>query len=96
MQQSTVKTDRYVSFEGIECDACARRLVAHIRDCIEDVGRPSPWQSYFQVKLAEVARRGQDELYFVGSQVNAIRELFAHDEHGEALELLDWIEEECC
>ena len=96
MQRSIVKTDRYVSFAGIECDACARRLVAQIRDCIDAADQPSPWQAYFRAKLSEVSGRGQDELYFVGSQVNAIRELFTHYGREEALALLDQIEEECC
>ncbi len=90
------KTDRYISFDGIACDDHARRIVLAIRDCIGDVSRPSHWHSYFETKLTEAKQRSQDELYFVGSQVNAIRELF--EEHGreDALELLDRIEDECC
>ena len=97
MSQVAVKTDRYVSFEGIECDAQAQRVLRCIRDCIEAPDDPpSTWRGYFERKLDEIARLGQDELFFVGSQVNYIRELFEHHRHGEGLALLDRIEDECC
>ena len=95
MTCSAPAPDRYLSFEGIACDDHARRLVATIRACLA-AQAPSPWQQYFTVKLAENAQRGHDELYFVGSQVNAIRELFAAYEQTDALELLEQVEEECC
>ena len=96
MPCSTEKTDRYISFDGIACDDHARRIVLWIRECGSDVERPSHWQAYFSAKLTEVEQRGQDELYFVGSQINAIRELFEHYGREDALELLDRIEDECC
>lgn len=96
MPDPSGKTDRYISFDGIPCDDHARRIVGSIRDCIDDAAHPSDWQAYFTNKLVEVERRGQDELYFVGSQVNTIRELFEHYGREDALELLDRIEQECC
>jgi N(2)-fixation sustaining protein CowN len=93
---SAEKTDRYISFEGIECDDYARRIYQTIRDCIGEVDRPSPWQSYFERKMAEIERMGQDELFFVGSQVNYIRELFVFYGCQDALVLLDKVEDECC
>lgn len=96
MERSAVKTDRYLSFAGIACDRDASRIVSAIRDCLGDSEHPSPWQSYFATKLNEAERRGQDALYFVGSQVNAIRELFVHYACEDALRLLDRVEEECC
>ena len=93
---AVAKTDRYISFEGIACDEHARRILRFIRECIGQSSRPSSWQSYFERKLVEIERMGQDELFFVGSQVNYIRELFEHHGHGEGLELLDRIEDECC
>ena len=93
-----MKTDRYISFEGIECDDQAQHVLRCIRECIEASkdGPPSSWSPYFERKLVEIAQMGQDELFFVGSQVNYIRELFEHHGHREGLDLLDQIEDECC
>lgn len=96
MPCTAAKTDRYISFEGIECDAYAERIVGYIRDCIGDAENPSDWQAYFERKLVENAGMGQDDLFLVGSQVNYIRMLFEHYDHDEGLELLDTIEEDCC
>ena len=96
MPTAAMKTDRYISFEGIECDDQARHVLACIRDCLEQANRHPHWQPYFERKLVEIARMGQDQLFFVGSQVNYIRELFEHHGHRQGLELLDRIEDECC
>lgn len=89
-------TDRYVTFDGIACDEHARHLVRKIRDCIADAAYPSQWQTYFAAKLREAERRGHDDLYVVGSQINALRELFAQHGESDALALLERIEDECC
>jgi hypothetical protein len=94
--KNTAITDRYISFNGITCDDHAQRIVSALHICIADPACPTPWQTYFVTKLDEIARRGQDELYFVGSQVNAIRELFTHYNDTDALQLLEQVEEECC
>ena len=97
MSQAAVKTDRYITFDGIECDEQARRVMDCIRDCIETSREaPSSWSAYFERKLDEIARMGQDELFVVGSQVNYIRALFEEHEHRTGLDLLDRIEDECC
>lgn len=96
MHCTAAKTDRYISFEGIACDDYARLICEHIRTCLAESANPSPWQSYFARKMDEIDRIGQDELFFVGSQVNYIRELFQFYGRREALDLLDKIEDECC
>ncbi|NEX20486.1 N(2)-fixation sustaining protein CowN [Thiorhodococcus mannitoliphagus] len=96
MPCTAAKTDRYISFDGIDCDAYAERILGYIRACIDDAENPSDWQPYFERKLVEIAGMGQDALFFVGSQVNYIRELFEHYDHDDGLELLDKIEDECC
>ncbi|NVZ09941.1 N(2)-fixation sustaining protein CowN [Allochromatium humboldtianum] len=95
MSQAAVKIDRYITFEGLECDEQARRILDCIRDCIE-APEASSWSAYFERKLDEITRMGQDELFVVGSQVNYIRALFEHHGHREGLDLLDRIEDECC
>ncbi|WP_207168605.1 N(2)-fixation sustaining protein CowN [Thiocystis violacea] len=96
VQSAAPKTDRYISFEGIECDACAERILSLIRECLGEVECPSAWQPYFERKLPEITGIGQDALFFVGSQVNYIRELFEHHGLEAGLSLLDQIEDECC
>jgi hypothetical protein len=93
---STKARDRYVTFSGLNCDGNARHLIELIRQHIEQVEPSNPWLQYFNLKLANRQVLGQDELFFVGSQISQIREFFeqVHDE--EALELLDQVEEECC
>ncbi len=88
--------DRYLSFNGIDCDTRARELVAQVRDLIAEPTAPQAWAAYFVAKLAEAEHRGHDELYFVGSQVNALRELFAQLDDDAALEQLEYLEEACC
>ncbi len=88
--------DRYTSFQGIECDANARHLLDRIQYHLEHHTQPSPWLDYFQRKLSERQKLGQDELFFVGSQINNIRSLFEQFEDTEALSLLDQVENDCC
>ncbi|SDX69753.1 hypothetical protein SAMN05421644_1105 [Allochromatium warmingii] len=97
MSQVAAKTDRYITFEGIECDEQAQRVVRYIRDCLAlPTHAPAAWTDYFARKLDEIAQMGQDELFFVGSQVNYIRELFEQHGHQDGLAVLDQIEDECC
>ncbi|MEY6433929.1 N(2)-fixation sustaining protein CowN [Thioalkalicoccus limnaeus] len=96
MPSSAVQIDRYVSFAGNECDECARRLVAAIHASLGRLDERSAWHDYFRKKLAEIEHRGQDELYFVGSQVNSLRELFEQTANDTALRLLERVEHECC
>ncbi|AGA90286.1 hypothetical protein Thimo_1500 [Thioflavicoccus mobilis 8321] len=96
MPRSAVEIDRYVSFEGNECDECARLIVAEIHDGLGRLDEASPWHDYFRKKLVEVERRGQDELYLVGSQINTLRELFEEIGADAALAILERVEHECC
>ncbi|MGF1498309.1 MAG: N(2)-fixation sustaining protein CowN [Elainellaceae cyanobacterium] len=47
-------------------------------------------------KLRDRLSLGQDELHFVGSQMNNIRALFEEYEDDQALDLLEQVEEDCC
>ncbi|TVQ20835.1 MAG: N(2)-fixation sustaining protein CowN [Leptolyngbya sp. DLM2.Bin15] len=93
---SQPKSDRYVSFQGIDCDGKARRLLDYIAHHMAEPPHPSPWVDYFRTKLADQQALGQDDLYFVGSQINAIHALFEEYDNEEALALLENVEEECC
>ncbi|AFZ43790.1 hypothetical protein PCC7418_1607 [Halothece sp. PCC 7418] len=93
---TTEKTDRYVSFEGIDCDGKSKRLLSYIEQYLASPPHESPWLDYFRQKLRDREALGQDELYFVGSQINPMRSLFEEYNDNEALVLLQQVEEECC
>ncbi len=95
-QTSTVKTDRYVSFKGIDCDGNAKRLIAYLRRHIDDPGKTNPFWEQFKQKLTPTSGPRYDELYLVHAYINVIREYLEHMQDAEALSLLEQLEEECC
>ncbi len=90
------ETDRYITFDGINCSGNARRLLDYLEQSIWQSTEESSWNSYFRSKLADRDALGQDDLFFIGSQINNIRALFEDYGNQDALNLLDQIEEECC
>lgn len=89
-------TDRYVSFHGIDCDGNARMLLDFLRSHLHGSGSQSQWATYFFMKLEQRAALGQDDLFFVGSQINDLRTFFEDVGDRVALDLLEKVEEECC
>lgn len=92
----TNKKDRYVSFQGIDCDQQASRIIECMQKYIKNSSDNKVWSQYFQVKWEESLSKGQDELNFICSQINNIYSLFEEYNDTEALNLLEKIEEECC
>ena len=96
------RPDRYVSFVGIDGDGNARKLVAMLRQHIDDPARSNRFWEMFKEKLARVGQpdqtggRSLDELFLIHSYINNIRELFEEYEDRPALELLERIETESC
>ena len=88
--------DRYITFEGLDCDANASRIVTTIRHAIDSATLPGNWMDYFSKKLQEKERLGVDDLFFVGSQVNTIYALLDEIDDQETHELLYQVEQECC
>jgi len=93
------KTDRYVSFKGIDCMAQAKQVVELMRRHIDDPAKTNELWERFKVKLAQAADptlTAPDELYLVCSHTYYIYDLFEEygDAEGEAA--LRRIEEECC
>ena len=90
------KTDRYVNFQGIDCDGNARLILGNIEKYTKNPPHNSSWSEYFRAKLRERVSIEQDELHFICSQMNNVYSLFEEYEDTEALNLLEQIEEECC
>ncbi len=88
--------NRYVSFKGIDCNGNARQVLAYVQQYIKQPVQAGAWAEYFTIKLVERRSLGQDELFFVGSQISQIRALFEVFGDEAALDLLTQLEEECC
>lgn len=86
--------DRYVTFCGIDCDRKADRLLGMLAEHMKQ--SDSRWVGYFEKKLGEKARMGNDNLHFVGSQVNSLYSFFEELDDEAALELLWDLEQNCC
>ncbi|MBL0224464.1 MAG: N(2)-fixation sustaining protein CowN [Geobacteraceae bacterium] len=101
MQQGE-KTDRYVTFIGIEGDRNSRELMVMLRRHIDDPARSNRFWELFKEKLDRVGQPGRnggrclDELFLIHSYINNIRELFEEYDDQPALALLERIEVESC
>ena len=94
--QSKSQTDRYVSFCGIECDRNANEFMQKLENHITQGHGDPRWQEYFRQKREQQAKMKQDNLYFVGAQMN---NLYAYLEGLDDAPLHDmlWdLEQECC
>ncbi|MEO0532651.1 MAG: N(2)-fixation sustaining protein CowN [Cyanobacteria bacterium P01_A01_bin.123] len=88
--------NRYISFEGTDCDAKSRCIISYVKQYADNPPHPSPWSEYFRGKLKNSLALGQDELFVVCSQMNNVRSLFEEYEDAEALNVLEQVEEDCC
>lgn len=88
--------DRYVSFEGIDCDGNARRVMACIERLVADPAKNNVFWDYFMKKRSGTSGPRPDDLFLIHSNINQVRELFETWEDAEALALLLQLEEECC
>lgn len=88
--------DRYITFDGLDCDANATKIVDTIRRYIDAPEHAGQWSDYFNKKLEEKRRLGVDDLFFVGSQVNTIYLFLEEIDDRQTHELLYQVEQECC
>ncbi len=88
--------DRYVSFEGLDCDWRADQFLKMLLHNIESGNGEPHWHQYFLQKIKHQEMTGQDNLYFVGSQMNALYEYLEGCEDKAAQDLLYQLEQECC
>jgi len=96
MNEQTIKTDRYISFEGINCDANSEHLITLLEQHITAGHGDERWHLYFTQKREEQARMQQDNLHFIGSQMNNLYAYLEQCEDDTACDLLWQIEQECC
>lgn len=89
-------TDRYVTFDGIDCDGNARILMSFIRNHIDNKEKTNKFWEYFKKKAEGGSGPKPDDLFLIHSNLNQIRELFEMYQDEEALKLLDVVEIECC
>jgi len=90
------KTDRYLSFVGIDCAGNARRIIEYIERNQGTAGPAQAFWSYFMARREPAHGLPPDDLFLVHSYINQIRELFETSGDGDALALLLKVEEECC
>lgn len=88
--------NRYVSFQGMDCDGKARRLMAALDAQLALPGRSNAFWEYFAKKRAGGSGPKPDDLFLIHCHVNQIRELFELADDPALLQMLDQIEEECC
>jgi N(2)-fixation sustaining protein CowN len=88
--------DRYVSFDGIDCDGNARLVMGFIARNIATSDIEQPFWNYFMAKRTPKSGPAPDDLFLVHSHINQIREFFEECGDQEALDLLFKVEEECC
>ena len=93
---SNKKSDRYVSFNGIDCSGNASRVIGFIERNLGESERYRRFWEYFTAKRKPRSGPPPDDLFLVHCHINQIRELFEENADGEALALLAQLEEECC
>lgn len=90
--------DRYASFNGLDCEGQAERLLARVEMLI---ARPAVSNLFWQKFAAQVAlmRSGggpnRDPLYLLHANVYYLRDLLEAHGGAEDLAALDLLEEEC-
>lgn len=94
-----VKTDRYVTFRGIDCDGNAKVVIDHVLALIDDPAKSNKLWDRFKLRLEEagkVGARKADELCLACSHTTYIEELFELYGDETGLEALRRLEDECC
>ncbi|OMG55185.1 N(2)-fixation sustaining protein CowN [Azonexus hydrophilus] len=89
-------TDRYVSFDGIDCAGNARRIMDCIALNMQISEQDHPFWQYFMAKRTPRSGPAPDDLFLVHAHINQIREFFEECGDQAALDLLFQVEEECC
>lgn len=89
-------TDRYISFDGIDCDGNAKLVMQCIERHMAMPGHSNQFWEYFMKKRNGGSGPRPDDLFLIHSNINQVRELFETWGDEEAMKLLVQLEEECC
>lgn len=90
------KSDRYVSYKGIECEKNSALLIVLLRRHIDDPSKTNPFWDKFRGLLDDAENgKGKGFLFLIHCYINNIQELSELYEDQEALDLLGKIEVEC-
>ncbi|WP_153109078.1 N(2)-fixation sustaining protein CowN [Propionivibrio limicola] len=90
------KTDRYKTFDGIDCDGNARKVMELIEKNMQLVEHDLPFWTYFMKKRQPRSGPKPDDLFLIHCHINQVRDLFDKTGDKEAQGLLVQLEEECC
>ncbi len=90
------KTDRYKTFDDIDCDGNARRVMELIEKNMPLVEKDLPFWNYFMGKRQPRSGPKPDDLFLIHCHINQVRDLFDATGDKAAQELLIQLEEECC
>jgi hypothetical protein len=88
--------DRYISFEGIDCDGNAQLVMECIDRHMAIPGHSNVFWEYFMKKRDGGSGPRPDDLFLIHSNINQVRELFETWEDESAMRLLVQLEVECC
>ena len=80
----------------IDCDQCIRAIYSRIQHYLEQDAGDCPLCRYFRAKLGSRDGSEEDARLLLHAQVNVVYELFARHGDGEALALLERVEDDCC
>jgi hypothetical protein len=98
----TASTDRYVTYSNIDCAGNSKKLMAMLRQHIDDPDKTNAFRKKFKGMLATIGKPGEsngrkaDEIFLIHAYINNLYEVFEEYEDEAALDLLDQIERECC
>ena len=95
-RQRCQSSDRYITFQGIDCEGNALRIMECIDRHLTIPERSNALWEYFSKKRAGGSGPKSDALFLIHSNINQVRELFETWDDQESLKLLLQLEEECC
>lgn len=99
MNKNEATTDRYISFQNIDCYKHASDVIDEILEIIEDEQYNNKFWEVFQKKIPQAyfdKKPDEKVLYLVCSSVFYIEELFEESEDEVGLELMSTCEYQCC
>ena len=96
------ETDRYVTYSNIDCSGNSKKLMAMLRNHIDDPTKTNAFWDKFKGLLDQVGKPAEnngrtiDEIFLIHTYINNLYEIFEEYDDQAALTLLDQIERECC